>query len=64
MGVEIDVHPEHLLLDGTSRDKRRDRKCHLIGWQVERVTELDLLDVESIADELLALFQARRKAVA
>ncbi len=30
------------------RDKRRDRQCHLIGWQVERVTEIDLLDVNAV----------------
>ena len=29
---------DHFLLEGTTRDKRRDRQCHLIGWQVERVT--------------------------
>ena len=53
--VEIDVHPDHLLLQGTTKDKRRDRQCHLIGWQVERVTEIDLLDLASIVDELVAL---------
>ena len=24
-GIEIDVHPDHLFLDGTAKDKRRDR---------------------------------------
>jgi hypothetical protein len=57
--VEIDVHPDHLLLEGTVRDKRRDRQCHLIGWQVERVTEVDLLDFPGLVDELVALYQAR-----
>jgi hypothetical protein len=57
--VEIDVHPDHLLLEGTTRDKRRDRKCHLIAWQVERVTELDLLDLPSLLDELVALYEVR-----
>jgi hypothetical protein len=58
-GVEIDIHPDHGLLRGTTRDKRRDRRCHLIGWQVERVTELDLIDVEAICDELAELYRAR-----
>lgn len=62
-GVEVDVHPGHLLLDGTSRDKWRDRQCHKIGWQVERVTELDLLDLEGICDELTELYQLRCRAV-
>ena len=58
-GVEIDVHPDHWLLRGTTRDKRRDRRCHLVGWQVERVTEIDLFDVEAICDELAELYRAR-----
>ena len=62
--VEIDVHPDHLLLQGTTNDKRRDRQCHMIGWQVERVTEVDLLDLASIVDELVALYEARLLATA
>ncbi len=61
--VEIDVHPDHLLLEGTSRDKARDRQCHLVGWEVERVTALDLTDLDGIADELLELYRARCRAV-
>lgn len=62
--VEIDVHPDHLLLEGTARDKRRDRQCHLIGWQVERVSELDLVDLAGIVDELVALYEIRLTAAA
>lgn len=58
-GIEVDVHPDHLLLEGTSRDKRRDRQCHLIGWQVERVTRLDLADLPGLCVELRALYLAR-----
>jgi hypothetical protein len=47
-GIEVDLHPDHLLLDGTTRDKRRDRQCHLIDWQIERVTEIDLVDVDGL----------------
>jgi hypothetical protein len=57
--VEIDVHPDHFGLDGGTSDRKRDRLCHRIGWQVERVTELDLLDVEAICDELAELYRAR-----
>ena len=57
--IETDVHPDHFLLEGTTKDKRRDRQCHLIGWQVERVTELDLVDLASLVDELVALYEAR-----
>lgn len=63
-GVEIDVHPHHLGVTGTTSDKARDREAHLIGWQIERVTVLDLADLDRIADELTALFHARRRAVA
>jgi len=58
-GVEIDVHPDHLLLDGTTRDKWRDRQCHRIDWQVERVTELDLIDLHGICDDLAELYRNR-----
>jgi hypothetical protein len=57
--IEIDIHPDHLFLEGTTRDKRRDRQCHLIGWQVERVTEIDFMDVASLVDELVELYEAR-----
>lgn len=62
--VEIDLHPRHLGLVGTSRDKQRDRQLHMIGWQVERVTQLDLLDANACFDELAALYEARRRALA
>jgi very-short-patch-repair endonuclease len=58
-GIEIDVHPEHLLLEGTSKDKRRDRQCHRIGWQIERVTEIDFLDLDGLVDELVELYLTR-----
>jgi hypothetical protein len=63
-GVEVDVHPSHLGIEGTASDKRRDRQCHLIGWQIERVTVLDLLDLEHVAAELAALFAVRCEQVA
>lgn len=58
-GVEIDVHPDHWLLPGTARDKGRDRRCHLVGWQVEHVSEVDLLDLDAICDELALLYRTR-----
>lgn len=61
--IEIDVHPDHLLLQGTTKDKRRDRQCHVIGWQVDRVTELDMLDVETLADELESVYLARLASI-
>jgi hypothetical protein len=63
-GIEIDVPPDHLLLDGTTKDKRRDRQCHRIGWQIERVTEIDLLDLDGLLDELVALYLVRSAAAA
>lgn len=58
-GVEVDVHPSHVELPGTTRDKQRDRQCHLIDWEVERITPLELLDVSAILDELEELYHAR-----
>lgn len=62
--IEIDVHPDHFLLEGTTKDKRRDRQCHLIGWEVERVTEIDLLDLPGIVDELVELYEVRASTIA
>lgn len=61
--VEVDVHPAHVELPGTTRDKRRDRQLHLIDWQVERVTPLDLLDLRRLLDELVSLYRARSAAL-
>jgi hypothetical protein len=58
-GIEIDVHPDHLGIEGTASDKQRDRQCHLIGWQIERVSPLDLLDLDRTVGELAALYRAR-----
>ncbi len=63
-GVEIDVHPDHLGLNGTTSDKQRDRQSHLIGWQIERVTTLDLLELGPTIAELYSLFCVRRSQVA
>lgn len=63
-GVEIDVHPTHFGLDGATADDRRDRQCHLIGWQIERVTSLDLDDLPATISELVALYRVRCATVA
>jgi hypothetical protein len=62
--VEVDVHPDHLHLPGTARDKQRDRQLHLIGWQVERVTALDLLHPRGVLDELVELYRTRVETLA
>jgi hypothetical protein len=62
-GVEVDIHPEHLTLDGHARDARRDRQVHMIGWQVEHVTEADMADVAQLADELATLYHLRLRSV-
>ena len=58
-GVEVDVHHSHFLLEGSTSDKDRDRKCRRIGWQVDRCTQIDLLDLDTIADELVELYRQR-----
>lgn len=57
-GVEVDIHPDHFLQHG-SADRRRDRQCHLIGWQVDRVTAIDMIDFDGMIDELVELYHAR-----
>jgi hypothetical protein len=62
--VEVDVHPDHALPQGIVSDKQRDRQLHLIDWQVERVSEEELLEPEALFDELAALYRKRAAAVA
>jgi hypothetical protein len=62
--VEVDVHPHHLGLVGTSMDKQRDRQLHLIDWQVERVSALDFIDLDATFGELARLFDRRCEALA
>ena len=62
-GIELDIHPDHLTLDRGTNDSRRIRNLHLIDWQIETVTELDLEDLEALVRELARLFQARRRVV-
>jgi very-short-patch-repair endonuclease len=63
-GVEVDVHPEHRTYEGLAKDAARVRALHLIGWQIEQVSELDLDDVEQLAAELAALYRRRTRELA
>jgi hypothetical protein len=63
-GIEIDVHPSHLGLVGSTGDKQRDRQAKMIGWSIDRVTGLDLVDLDVTVDELAALYHLRCKEVA
>ena len=60
-GVELDVHPEHRSIDGHSGDARRYRDLHIADWQVEPVSEGDMSDVATVADDLAALYRARQR---
>ena len=61
-GIELDIHPEHRSVDGHHRDARRVRSFHVSGWQIEPVTELDMGDLECLADELAALYEERARS--
>ena len=58
-GIELDIHPEHRTFDGQAKDARRTRDLHVLDWEIEPVTELDMSDLEALADELSALYRAR-----
>jgi hypothetical protein len=62
-GVELDIHPEHRSVDGHQRDSRRVRSLHVVDWQIEPVSELDMRDVESLAAELSELYHDRVRAI-
>ena len=63
-GIEVDIHPTHFTMVGGSSDRRRDRQCHAIGWQVERLTPFDLLDLDALGAELDGLYRTRLLAAA
>lgn len=63
-GVELDIHPEHRTLEGHGGDARRYRDLHALAWQIEPVSEMDMLDPDAIADELTGLYEARRRSFA
>ncbi len=58
-GIEIDAHPDHFGELGGARDRQRDRQARQLGWQIDRVTKLDLLDLDSTLDELHHLYDLR-----
>ena len=59
-GIELDIHPEHRSIEGHAGDARRYRSLHLVEWQVEPVSEEDIANLVTLADELAALYRARR----
>lgn len=61
--VELDIHPEHRSVEGAQRDARRTRSMHRGDWQREPVSELDMLDVEGLADELADLYRERCRSL-
>jgi hypothetical protein len=61
--VEVDLHPTHFGVLGTSTDHQRDRQCHLIDWQVDRVSPLDYARLDHTLDQLQELYAARRLAL-
>jgi hypothetical protein len=63
-GIEIDVHPSHLGLIGSTSDKQRDRQAKMVNWSIDRVTGLDLVDLAATIDELVTLYRVRCKEVA
>lgn len=57
--VELDLHPGHFEMMRSTSDHQRTRQLHLIDWQVEHVTPIDMLDLVGILDELAELYRAR-----
>ena len=59
-GIELDIHPEHRTIEGHGGDARRYRSLHFVEWQIEPVSEADMANLATLADELTALYHARR----
>lgn len=60
-GIELDIHPEHRTFEGQANDAIRIRDLHQQHWQIEPVTERDMEDPAALADELVALYENRRR---
>lgn len=59
--LEIDVHPSHLSVEGSSKDKRRDRFADAAGWVTRRAGEDELqTSFEPLIDDLVASIARRR----
>ncbi len=59
-GVEIDHVTWHGGRVDAQRDKIRDRRGRLVGWQIERVTDQELAtDFDRVIDQLVALHRRR-----
>ena len=43
---------------------RKDRQCHQIGWHVDHVTAIDMLDFDAMIDELVDNYHARVEEMA
>jgi hypothetical protein len=60
-GIELDIHPEHRTFEGQANGAVRTRDLHQQDWQIEPVTERDMSRLGALADELCALYHARRR---
>ena len=59
--LEIDHVTWHGGRLDAQRDKTRDRNARLIGWEVERVTDQELMhDFDGVIDQLVALYRRRQ----
>ncbi len=62
--VEVDHVTWHGGRFDAQRDKGRDRGARRVGWQIDRVTDLELAtDFDAAIDELCTLWQLRRAEV-
>lgn len=61
-GIELDIHPEHRSVEGHHRDASRARRLHGTDWQIEPVSELDMVHLATLVNELARLYQARLAA--
>ena len=59
-GLEVDHVTWHGGRLDAQRDKGRDRRARLVGWQIERVTDVELaIDFDGTIDQLVALHRRR-----
>lgn len=63
-GIEVDHVTWHGGRVDAQRDKRRDRRARLVGWQVERVGDVELdRDFDATINDLVRLHHQRRAEI-
>lgn len=57
--IELDIHPEHRTLEGQRQDAERRSAANELDWQIETVTELQMDELATTVERLVASYERR-----